>query len=211
MTLDNLEQNVWGELERIIHCWKNAIISKSLSYTKIYIEAYSFMTKLRKTLCLIVWGFAPLENVSLIWRRRHYRWSTTNVNLCPALMVIEQLGILNVPHLLWHGRTLYNGHLQEPVTPKSGVERLTVELSLPVGIWPLFSNTRLRKYPVLPDSLLYAYCRWIMNDKQCIQKVEKWQLVQLIIFSQGCFGIFKMSGIVKNLATYMYYYSVTLH
>ena len=35
----------------------------------------------------------------------------------------------NVPHLLWHGPTLYNGHLQGPVTLASIVERLAVKLS----------------------------------------------------------------------------------
>ena len=35
-------------------------------------------------------------------------------------------------HLLRHGPTLYNGHLQEPVTLAPVAKRLAVELSLPV-------------------------------------------------------------------------------
>ena len=32
-------------------------------------------------------------------------------NLCSTLMVIEQWGFFSVPHLLWHGASVYNGHL----------------------------------------------------------------------------------------------------
>ena len=51
-----------------------------------------------------------------------------------ALMAIEQWGFFNVPHLLWHGPTLYNDHLRGPVTvtPITCTERLAVELLLPV-------------------------------------------------------------------------------
>ena len=34
--------------------------------------------------------------------------------------------------LLWHGASVYNGHLRGPVTPSSIAERLAVEMSLPV-------------------------------------------------------------------------------
>ena len=33
-----------------------------------------------------------------------------------SIMAIEQWGFFNVPHLLWHGPILYNGHLQWSVT-----------------------------------------------------------------------------------------------
>ena len=52
--------------------------------------------------------------------------------LCSALMAIEQWGFFNVPHLLWHWHTLYNGHLRGPVTLTPVAERLAGELSLPV-------------------------------------------------------------------------------
>ena len=38
----------------------------------------------------------------------------------------------NVPSLLWHGQTLYNGHIRGPVTPAPVAPRLAVEMSLPV-------------------------------------------------------------------------------
>ena len=40
--------------------------------------------------------------------------------------------VFNMPHLLCHGQTLYNGYLREPVTLTPVAERLAVELPLPV-------------------------------------------------------------------------------
>ena len=84
--------------------------------------------------CLLVClGFIdPLANFSLILRRHHCRWRAANFDLCSALMAIDQWVVFNVPHLLWHGPTLYNGHLRGPVTLTPVAERLAVELSLPV-------------------------------------------------------------------------------
>ena len=58
----------------------------------------------------------PLENYSHIWRRHHCRWRAANFDLCSALMAIEQWGFFSVPHLLWHGASIYDGHLRGPVT-----------------------------------------------------------------------------------------------
>ena len=57
-----------------------------------------------------------------------------NFDLCSALMhmAIEQWGFISVPHLLWHGASVYNGHLRGPMTLTPIAERLAVELSLPV-------------------------------------------------------------------------------
>ena len=52
--------------------------------------------------------------------------------LCSALMAIEQWEFFSVPRLLWHGTSVYNGHLRGPVTLKPIAERSLVELSLPV-------------------------------------------------------------------------------
>ena len=49
-----------------------------------------------------------------------------------ALVAIEQWGFFSVPHLLWHGSSVYVGHLWGPVTLTSDVERLAVELSITV-------------------------------------------------------------------------------
>ena len=72
--------------------------------------------------------FVPLKNFSLIWRHHHYRWSSAHVDQCSALMAIEQWGCVSVSHLLWHGTSVYNGHLRGPATLAPVTERLAVEL-----------------------------------------------------------------------------------
>ena len=57
--------------------------------------------------CLLV--CLTLENFSLIWKRHNYRWRALNFDLHSALMAIEQWGFFIVPHLLWHGASVYNG------------------------------------------------------------------------------------------------------
>ena len=62
-------------------------------------------------------------------------------------MAIEQWGFFSVPHLLWHGASVYNGQLRGPVTLAPNAERLAVELSLysfnDLGQWrPRNSNTK---------------------------------------------------------------------
>ena len=76
--------------------------------------------------------FVPVENFSLIWRRHHYRWRAANVDVYSVFMAIEQWGFFSMPHLMWHGPTLYSCHLRGPMTLTSVAERLAVELSLPV-------------------------------------------------------------------------------
>ena len=49
-----------------------------------------------------------------------------------ALKAIEQEGLFKLPHLLWHGASVYNGYLRGPVTLTPVAEHLTVQLSLPV-------------------------------------------------------------------------------
>ena len=57
----------------------------------------------------------------------------SNLDLYTALVAIEQwVFFLTVPHLMWRGPALYNGHLLRPVTLIPNAERLAVELSLPV-------------------------------------------------------------------------------
>ena len=87
-----------------------------------------------KMVCLFVCleFFVPVENFSFIWRRHHYRRRAANFDLCSAFMVIEQWGFFSVPHLLWHGASVYNGYLRGSVTLTAIAERLAVELSLPV-------------------------------------------------------------------------------
>ena len=77
---------------------------------------------------VIVWGFSS--------HSRNFRSygdvTIASEVLCSALMAIEQLGLFNVPHLLWHEASVYNGHLRRPVTITPNAERVVVELTLPV-------------------------------------------------------------------------------
>ena len=67
-----------------------------------------------KFICLFVtWYFVPLEKFSLISSLYQCWWKAANFDLCSALMAIEQWGFYCVPHLLWHGASVYNGHLRE--------------------------------------------------------------------------------------------------
>ena len=70
--------------------------------------------------------FVPFENFSLIWRRHNLRWRAANFDLNSALLAIEQWGFFRVPHLLWHGPTLYNGRLRVPVSLIPYTEHLAV-------------------------------------------------------------------------------------
>ena len=128
--------------------------------------------------------FIPLENFSLIWRRHHCRWRAANFDLCSALTctAIEQWGFFNVPHLLWHGPTLYNGHRRGHVTLTPVAERLAVELSLPV-----FTTQVCRDRGSNPDfpharPTLYLYttaavsCKIILDKKHIYPSIQVQEL-----------------------------------
>ena len=93
------------------------------------------------------WVYRPTR-FSLIWRRHHYRWRAPNFDLCSALMAIEQWGFFGVPHLLWHGASVYDGHLRGPVTLAPTTELLAVELCWRLGFeHPTFCLRGQRSYP----------------------------------------------------------------
>ena len=83
-------------------------------------------------MCVCLGFIVPLVNLSLIWRRPHYWRRAANFGLCSAIMAIGQWGFFSVPHLPWHGASIYNGHIRGPVTLTQNAEGLTVGLSLPV-------------------------------------------------------------------------------
>ena len=58
-----------------------------------------------------------------------------NFDRCSALMAIMQWRFFSVPHLLWLGAFVYNGHLRGPVTLTPIAKRLAVKLSLIVFIF----------------------------------------------------------------------------
>jgi hypothetical protein len=52
----------------------------------------------------------PLKYISLIWTRHLLQ----NLGLCSALRAFEQGGILIVPHLLWHGTSVFPASSEGP-------------------------------------------------------------------------------------------------
>ena len=89
-----------------------------------------------------------------------------------ALLTIEECGFISVPHLLWHGESVYNCNFRGPVTLTPVAERLEVEPSLYLflrlssvagGIQT--SNLPHEMRTFLPT----ASPRWC-NDKQNISK-----------------------------------------
>ena len=73
-----------------------------------------------------------LQNSLFTWRCHQYQWRASNFGLYHALMAIKQWRFFNVPYLLWQRKSVYNGHLQRPVTLTPFAKSLAVELSLPV-------------------------------------------------------------------------------
>jgi hypothetical protein len=51
--------------------------------------------------------YVPLKDISLIWIRHHCRWRAAKYRLCSAFKAFEQGGIFIVPHLLWHGTSVF--------------------------------------------------------------------------------------------------------
>ena len=109
-------------------CWaQNVSKNSNLMHYKI-LSAFVFCFVVVVVVVIIIYLelIVPLGNFSVIWRRHHCRWRAANFDLCSALMTIEQWGFFNVPHLLWHEPTVYNGHLRGPVTISPVSERLAI-------------------------------------------------------------------------------------
>jgi hypothetical protein len=61
----------------------------------------------RKVLIDWLLFYVPLKNISLTSRRHYGRWRAAYLGLCSALGAFEQGGIFIVPHLLWHGTSVF--------------------------------------------------------------------------------------------------------
>ena len=115
------------------------LLSNQLMFPKV--KATMFVV------CLFVWVISSHSRIFHSYGdvRYHYCWRAANFDQCSALMTIEQWGFFDVPHLLWHGASVYYGYLRGPVTLISFADRLKVELSLPVfRLWFEHPTFRLR-------------------------------------------------------------------
>jgi hypothetical protein len=73
--------------------------------------------------------YVPRKNFSLIGRRQITGEGLQNLGLCSALRAFEQGGIFIVPHLLWHGDSVFHSHpndhpIQSPLTTHKGILRI---------------------------------------------------------------------------------------
>ena len=119
---------------------------------------------------ICLWFLVPLEIFSLIRRQHHYQWRAANFDLCSALIAIEHWGIFNVPHLLWHWPTLYNGHIRGPVKLAFGCGAVTNCLMTCVFHIPE-SNPDLRMQgKALPLCHPSSQCQVIFTKKRMLGK-----------------------------------------
>ena len=112
--------------------------------------------------------FVPLKNFSIIWRRKLCLWRASNFDLFYPFMTIEQWGLFSLLHLLWHGTSVYNGHLRGPVTRTPIALRLAVELSLSVFLW-LRSVAAGIRTPNLPVA---EKCSNLQRHRRCYSYFE---------------------------------------
>ena len=70
------------------------IIRRSFKFLSVFI--YSWLM-----ICL------TLKNFSLIWRCHDYRWRAAKLKPMLGAQGLEQIGIFIMPHLLWHGASVF--------------------------------------------------------------------------------------------------------
>ena len=97
-------------------CKKKNVFKKNLWSLSIeYIDSNDrFFAKTSRLRCLVVclWLNVPLKNISLIWKRHRLK-----KGLCLASMASRQGGIFIVPHLLWHGASVFAAISGGPPSP----------------------------------------------------------------------------------------------
>jgi hypothetical protein len=94
-------------LSRIEYTWRYTWVDSCL-HNKASEACNSLLTCMTQTFWLIDYlrFYVPLKNISHIWRRHHCRWRATK--FMPMLGAqVEQGRIFIVPHLLWHGSSVF--------------------------------------------------------------------------------------------------------
>ena len=87
----------------------------------------------------------------------YYQWRAQNFDLWLALMAIVQWGFISVPHLLWHGASVYNGHLQRSVTHTHTCYQEFISGAVTTCIYDL-GLSQLRFAHALTDCAIDAAC-----------------------------------------------------
>ena len=80
--------------------------------------------------CMFVCGFSSLSRIFDSYGNVTITCTVKGFKIWPMLGTDShwQCGFFNVPHLLGHGSSVYNGYLREPMTLTPYAERLSVEL-----------------------------------------------------------------------------------
>ena len=86
-----------------IMLWRNNVYNEETRFDVLFFEN-------SKCLFRLFGFFRSTREFLYIWRRHHYWWRAANFDICSALMAIEQWGFFSVPHLLWQGASVCNGH-----------------------------------------------------------------------------------------------------
>ena len=116
---------------------------------------------------MFVWGFfCPTREFFILIECHPYRWRAAKFDLCSALMAIEQWEIFSVPHLLWHGTSIYTGHLRDLVTVAPVAKGLAGKLSLPVLTTRVFRDRRWN-----PDFVIRNKTLMGLNCHTCIMYI----------------------------------------
>ena len=108
----------WKKITKIlIKCHNSLNCSIHWTYTLPYIKRQVFINSIFSVRLLI---FCFMSNARIFHSSGNVtitmQWKASNLTFAPHFMAIEQWGFLSVPHLLWHRASVYNGHLQGPVT-----------------------------------------------------------------------------------------------
>ena len=100
---------------------------------------------------LFVWGFGDC------------RWRAANFDLCSASWPLK---FFSVSQLLWHGASVYNGHIRGHVTLTPMAERLAVELSPPVFTTLVCRGWDLHTQPSACEDYALTHCATAAVDNE---------------------------------------------
>ena len=99
---------------------KSHSVYVNTSFDMVYLKSFICFVYLFEVICLTLDFFT------------HSETSPVPVKGCKFWHMLGTYGHWAVSVLLWHGASVYNGHLQGPVTLTPNAERLPVELWVPV-------------------------------------------------------------------------------
>ena len=104
-------------------CWCNRLERSPGTTVPARLSRYSFV------FLFVSLSFSITLEIFFI----HLETSKLPVRVCKFWPLLGTwAGFFSASHLLWHGTSVYNGHFQWPITFTDVVQRLEVELSLPV-------------------------------------------------------------------------------